>query len=564
MKRVIFTYYEQMDVYYKHERNNQLNVEEYLDRLIKNKKDYADSIEVDFIYYDKVNPSIRKLATNTFNSDEDNFVNVNLFKHILMANLAEKYDEIMYVDMDVVFNTKKNIFKEIDLSKGIAVKDSNEDIVTKDLTESVIFEIAKKNPTCKFFITQQMLGHSDCNVINTGIMIGKSEHIKKIKFLERLPRCVELIETIRNTHNETDFFYPNNEAIFSYLLEKFNIPYQLLSDKWHDIRNHKDNGNPLGYVIHIINKNFDIFFNDKKKVIFSIYIDIPEKKLDAPGPYAEDIISKSKRTKIELKKYSKQLIENKKEYATLCKANFKLFEKDNQYKTFSDQFPDLSQYDIVNLYKIYLMYELSKEYDHILYLDFDVMYHKPVSIFHVKDFERYLNVNWEIIRDVNFINTNIATFDFRSPFIKYWNSRALLEEDDEYCEIRDVAFNTGIVATSKSILQKLDYWSDIHTTIAKMKDLREDPNNIHMYPRSMKDAFGYDNEAIFGYKVFKNNIDYKDLSGTKWHYKVEGAPNKKYSKDELLEKDPVLIHFINKKMGWYLKEIKGHDIEVDY
>lgn len=564
MKRVIFTYYEQIDPYYNHERNNQLQVEEYLDRLINNKKDYADTIGVDFVYYDKVPLDIKKLATNTFDSEEDNFVNVNLFKHMLMADLAEKYDEVMYVDMDVVFNTKKNIFEEIDLSKGIAIKDSNEDIKTKILEERILYDIAKKNPTCKFFITQQMLGHSDCNVINTGTMIGKSEHIKQIKFIERLPECVNLIETIKKANDNEDIFYPNNEAIFSYILEEEKIPYQLLEEKWHDIRNHIAKKDPFGNVIHIINKNFDMFFNDKNKIIFSIYIDIPEKKLDTPGPYSSDTMSKSKRTKIELKKYYKQLIENKKEYATLCQADFKLFEKDKQYKTFSDQFPDLSQYDIVNLYKIYLMYELSKEYDHILYLDFDVMYHRPVSIFNVKDIERCMNVNWEIIKDVNFINTNIATFDFRSPFIKYWNSRALLEEDDEYIEIKDVAFNTGIVATSKAMLQKLDFWSDIQTTIAKMKDLREDPDNIHMYPRSMKDAFGYDNESIFGYKVFKNNVNFKDLNANEWHYKVMGEPGRKYSKETLLEKDPVFIHFINKKMGWYLKEIKGHDIEVDY
>ena len=563
MKRVIFTYYEKVDAYYQLEENNQKAIDEYFDRLLQNKKEYAESIDVDFLFFDAVPEKIKKTSTNTFGNSEDNFINVNLHKHLIMDDLAKQYDEVMYVDMDVVFNTNENVFEEIDLTKGIAVKDSDNDIETKEFDESILYIFGKKNPTCKYLITKAMLGNDNCHVINTGIVIGKSKDILKIKFHERLNSCIKLINKLKKQHDDSEFFYPNNEAIFAYILEKYNINYQLMDNKWHDIRNHVDNPDPLGNIIHIINKNFDLFFNDKKKVIFSIYIDIPNKKLDDACAYKGDEVSKSKRTQLELKKYFSQLVENKKEYAEICSADYILFEHDKKYNEFAKQFPDLSEYNIVNLYKIYLMYELSKDYDNILYLDFDVMYHKPVSFFDVLNVQHCIHVNWDMIRDVNFINTNIAEFDYRSPFIKYWNSRALLDEDGiDTKNLVDLAFNTGIVGASKHILQELDFWSDIHDTIQKMKELKEDP--FSMYPPSMTKSFGYDNETIFGYKIFKNDVTYIDLS-SKWHYKVQGNPlEAKYSKEDILEKDPVLIHFINKKIGWYLKELKGHDIEVDY
>ena len=54
-----------------------------------------------------------------------------------------------------------------------------------------------------------------------------------------------------------------------------------------------------------------------------------------------------------------------------------MFEYDKRYQTFEKNlrkdFPELTGYEIVNFYKIHLLYELAKEYDEILYLDFDAV-----------------------------------------------------------------------------------------------------------------------------------------------------------------------------------------------
>ena len=537
MKRIIFTLYYNLELEYVQEIKNFNNISEYYDLLIQNKKEYAESINVDFVCHNDIN-EIEKLC------DDDPFVNVNLLKHKFFAKYAEEYDEVMYVDIDVVFNTEENIFKEIDLSKGIAVKDQNDEIKTKIKDDLDLWELGRKNPTVKYFITKDLLKGKKCNVINTGIMIAKSEHIRQLKIEERLPTINDLIKNMNN-----DYSYSNNESIFSYIIEKYKIPYQLLQDEWHDIRDYRIKNKALGKVIHFINKRFDHFFNNKEKVIYSLYIKIPDKKLDKEGYYPGDNLTKSIRTKNELSIFEDQLIKNKQEYANYCKADFFVYGNDNQYKEFAKKYSFLSEYNIINLYKIFLMEKLAKEYDHVLYLDFDTLIHEKINFFHNHSLDNFIYCQYNIVDSVDFIDTNVDHMDYRSPFIKYWNSRALLEEESDM-EIPSLAFNTGVVGISKKMLDQLQFFDGIDKILSKMKDIKEDPYS--MYPPRMRESFGYDNEAIFGYKIFKNDVDYKTLNN-RWHYRFDefNPTIEKFNK-----KKPIIIHFINKKIKWYLEHKK--------
>ena len=107
MKRVIFTTYDDIKKendqwgmnYYATE-----SINEYFDRLISNKEEYANSlINVEFKFYHN--------TMKDFNVDTElEFTKANIYKHHIMAALAKEYDEVMYVDMDVIFNTEKNVF----------------------------------------------------------------------------------------------------------------------------------------------------------------------------------------------------------------------------------------------------------------------------------------------------------------------------------------------------------------------------------------------------------------------------------------------------------------------
>ena len=563
MKRVIFTTYDDInDADDKWNilsfQKNQIN--DYFDYLVKNKKDYANSIGADFILYHN--------TMKNFEIDASfEFAKVNLYKHHLMATLAEEYDEVMYVDMDVVFNTQKNVFEELDLSKGIYVRDQDYDILNKEINKVFLSHVGQRNPTLKYHITKDLLDGKDCHVINTGIMIGKSQHIKLIRFTDRLPEIIKKINKLKYDSLENSaylrmFYYPNNESIFSYILEKYNVPYVLMEEKWHFIIDEKPaNINWANIEIaHIISKKFNIFFNDKTKLIYSIYIEIPDERLDNPKGSADDPVNKSKRTQERLAKYSSNLYENHNNYAKSIGAKYLHFTRDKQYEEFFSRFPDISEYDVVNLYKVYLLDELVKEHDLVLYVDFDVYFVNTIDAFN------YLNAETCICSDVstasdNEIYANKPDYfkeynrDFRNPQSKYWNAHALLSE--EFIDPDHMIFNTGIMMASKKVMDQIDYFSDIEDVISTMKELKSDS----IYPSNVQAAFGYDNETIMGYKVKKNNAPIHPLSKT-WHLKHDYNKIKSYDNTsvefknakhklemDIMENKTTIVHFISKNFG---------------
>ena len=412
MKRIIFTLYKNLKSDNKLDILNHKKIKQYYIKLLKNKADYAEKIGVDFKLYDSHTELLDK--QNIFNQyySFNDFVEINLYKHFLMQELADEYDEILYVDFDVLFNTDENFFEVWDLSKGIVIKDQNDQIKTKNINENA--DIRERSPTLKYFITYDLLGKQNNNVINTGIIGATSKYIKKLNFTKRFFNIKNKIEKLKDeSHEVRKLYYPNNEAIFSYILEKYNIPYQLMNDEWHDIRDHNIVERPLGKIIHFINKIFEIYYKEKSRIVFSLYIDIPKKKLDNPGKYIWDKkLNKSERTKLEFKKYWDKLLDNKKEYAKNIGADWKLFGNDKQYKEFVKRFPNISEYNIVNFYKIYLIEELTKKYDYVLYLDFDVVANRMIDFFEYNDVEKYICCQTQSITHDLKLDTNNYKRDY--------------------------------------------------------------------------------------------------------------------------------------------------------
>lgn len=543
MKRVIFTLYDEVEPIGLVEELSKLKFDEYYDRLLKNKKDYAKLIGCDFKFYH-----------NTFKSGflgvSNDYVAINLYKHELLRQLAEDYDEILYVDFDVVFNTTSNFFEEVDLSKGIAVKDQDNEILSKNIDDYTIMEIPPRSPTLKYHIANDIL-NDDCHVINTGIMGARAEDIKNLDFIKRFEEAAEKIVIKTDPwHFIRKEFYPNNEAIFSYIIEEYDVPYQLLTDEWHDIRDHQVVDRPLGNMIHFISKIFDVYFKDKTRVVFSLYIEIPDDKLDDPGKYDHDTINKSERTKLEFRQNYEKLLKNKKDYAKVCRADWKFFGNDNDYKKFAKAYPVLSEYDILNLYKIYLIDKLSKEYDYVLYLDFDVIARRDIDFFSINDVEKHICCQWMDVTKETRLDSNNYNRGYRAPITKYWNSHALLAEHDLEENLPPFAFNTGIVGASNRIMKQLGYFDDMKETISLMTELKED--EFGMYPPNIRAQFGYDNESIFGYKVIQNKVIYDNLK-PRWHYRID-AENP-LTPVGLSHWDPILLHVIDKRFDRAFKAV---------
>ena len=95
-----------------------------------------------------------------------------------------------------------------------------------------------------------------------------------------------------------------------------------------------------------------------KKLVFSIFIDIPNDRLDNPGWWENGkqvVTNKSLNTKMALLNNAQALTTKQREYAAAIGAEYRLFEYDNKYKQFFDSivkdYPEISEYDIVNFYK---------------------------------------------------------------------------------------------------------------------------------------------------------------------------------------------------------------------
>jgi len=298
-----------------------------------------------------------------------------------------------------------------------------------------------------------------------------------------------------------------------------------------------------------------------KRVVYSLYIDIPKDDLDL---FDSNILKKGDtptnyRTKDKFKIHYGDLIASKEIYANKIGADFKMFEYDTDWIIYSEklkaEYPYLTAYNIVNFYKIHLLYELSKEYDEILYLDFDVVPMQDVDFFE----------HWDLTKGIAVLNNNnkINTIEqitdtsqtIRSPSSKYYNAQAMLFELG--LSTKNDVINTGIIGINKDHLQKLDYFGKFEqdltlmthlsvqteTEIAVGKDghpqIREKNNKFltNIFPEKVRQYFGWDNETLFSVKLKVNKVPVQWLDD-KWHYFL-------YNQG-FIPKETILCHTINK------------------
>ena len=146
------------------------------------------------------------------------------------------------------------------------------------------------------------------------------------------------------------------------------------------------------------------------KVIFSLYVDVPAEEHYGSSQIKFDTTKKANVTINAFKKHYKKLIDCKRHYANKIGADFIMFDYDSKYETFKknfkSDFPEFTGYEIINFYKIHLLYELAKKYDEILYLDFDAVPLTDESFFEVWDLSKGIcvyNNNYHVKKDYGVI-----------------------------------------------------------------------------------------------------------------------------------------------------------------
>jgi len=281
-----------------------------------------------------------------------------------------------------------------------------------------------------------------------------------------------------------------------------------------------------------------------KKIIFSIYVDIPSDKLDNPGWWENGVqvkTDKSEFTKKQLNRFRDRIIERHKDYAAHIGADYVLHKYDTEYETFCEMFrneyPQISEYDIINFYKHWLMKKHAESHDLICYFDFDVVPSTREDIFDAHtplDYFCCAESNGEAIPG-KVVDSKNYNHCIRNPASKYWNAHAMLTGEG-YDGDTDV-FNTGIMIASKKTIQKMDYFGDFKEVLEYMTELKND--EASMYPPNIQRAFNYDNETVFSFKRVTNEVPIQYIDN-KWHSRVL---------DSRVDPDAKIYHVINKEFA---------------
>jgi hypothetical protein len=267
-----------------------------------------------------------------------------------------------------------------------------------------------------------------------------------------------------------------------------------------------------------------------KRIIYSLYIDVPENEF-------VDNIETNLNTKKQFKENYIKLLANKQWYSDQIGVEFKMFEYDEKFKEyqnyFNKKYPFITTYNIVNFYKLHLLCELSKSYDEILYLDFDVVCLTNENFFETWNLNKGICVynNSSLVKTIEAVTERSQTI--RSPTSKYYNTQAMLIEKG--LNPKNKVINTGIIGANKEHLKQLKYFDNFDEDINTMTKIK---SNYDMFPKKIVDFFGYDNETLFSVKLNEHKVPVQWLDN-QWHYF--------FDTQGFIPKETKFVHTINKK-----------------
>lgn len=298
-----------------------------------------------------------------------------------------------------------------------------------------------------------------------------------------------------------------------------------------------------------------------KRLIYSTYIFISNDDIEKQHDGDDWLLHKTKETTNSMLEYRDWLKHTQEKYAESIGADYQFVGYSGHFegfkrKYFSDK-PWMSTYDIINFYKLWLMYEYAEEYDEILYIDFDVVPITDMNVFEELDFKSGMlcRVNHEKNGKHYLENLEPGFFiemrkkyerlgrtnSVRSPRAKWWNARALLM--DEGLSGDNDVYNTGMVGGSTEQIKKLAYFDDFESNLSMMKGLVTEVDGG--WPPYIQTLFGYDNETLFSYLMQMNNVQLNPMT-REWHFIL----NERFP---YIAKGTKFVHVVNKRFD-YVKE----------
>lgn len=192
---------------------------------------------VDYIENKQRNYALKYGATYALHTPDDinNYDDLQLNKILLAEKYAEQYDQVLYIDFDVIpTDHAPNIFEKVN---GLSLYPT--------------YPKAGMKEYYKLIDKQMMLASEGCeytdNIFNTGVFHCDKASMAELKFSERLDECRELCPKF------------NNEVYISYIIERYKCKHNFLSMCWNFILDgYQEIPNASGYFHHYHHKKFHL------------------------------------------------------------------------------------------------------------------------------------------------------------------------------------------------------------------------------------------------------------------------------------------------------------------
>lgn len=217
MKRIIFSLWADVD--------DSSPWKKYVPTIVEKQKEYAHMCGANYRAY-------TYRASTTY--DQLQFIKL----HMLQEH-TEKWDEVLYLDCDVIPMTKANFFETHDLDK-----------VCFHYTKRPLW---KRDEVSLMLASEGLEGWS--LVANTGVIALNKTSVRNLAF-----------SLFENRAFKIKYDYPdvtvNNEIYLSYIIKKYNVPYCDIGMAWNYIvDNQVPNFSPATvHFLHVSHKDFSQLF----------------------------------------------------------------------------------------------------------------------------------------------------------------------------------------------------------------------------------------------------------------------------------------------------------------
>lgn len=254
MKRIIFSQYtSNVDPHVSATERKKTQLAKYKDVLIEKQKQYALLCDADY---------------ECFDVDFTDYNDIQFMKLLRFEELTQYYDDVLYLDLDVIPQTQERFFKKFDLDWITAysiISEFDLEVFTWRTQENNWHSMDMFSKTCAknaMLLLEDVSGSDMC--INTGVLGMNKLSVNDLMLSERLQHCKDLFNDAKQ-----DNMYPtevssnweiNNEVIFTYLIERHNLHFADTGMAWNFIVDHNvKTASPAAHMLHVVNKELDVY-----------------------------------------------------------------------------------------------------------------------------------------------------------------------------------------------------------------------------------------------------------------------------------------------------------------